>query len=78
MGAGGVPGREGRKAGAANTLYRNSEGQLVADNTDGHGLVRDLLANHSVQLKVPASWFWVQVAPCVVFWALCLNNSPPA
>jgi len=39
------------KAGAANTLYRNSEGQLVADNTDGHGLVRDLLANHSVQLK---------------------------
>lgn len=39
------------KAGAANTLYQNPEGQLIADNTDGHGLVRDLLANHDVQLK---------------------------
>ncbi|WP_417543538.1 shikimate dehydrogenase [Marinobacter sp.] len=39
------------KAGAANTLYQNNEGQLVADNTDGHGLVRDLVANHSIQLK---------------------------
>ncbi|WP_100638882.1 shikimate dehydrogenase [Marinobacter salexigens] len=39
------------KAGAANTLYQNSEGQLVADNTDGQGLVRDLTVNHGVQLK---------------------------
>lgn len=39
------------KAGAANTLYHNSDGQLVADNTDGHGLVRDLTINHGVQLK---------------------------
>ncbi|PCM44137.1 shikimate dehydrogenase [Marinobacter sp. ANT_B65] len=39
------------KAGAANTLYRNGTGQLVADNTDGYGLVRDLVANHGVQLK---------------------------
>ena len=39
------------KAGAANTLYQNREGQLVADNTDGQGLVRDLTINHGVQLK---------------------------
>lgn len=39
------------KAGAANTLYQTSDGQLVADNTDGHGLVRDLAINHDVQLK---------------------------
>ncbi|MBK1872492.1 shikimate dehydrogenase [Marinobacter sp. 1-3A] len=39
------------KAGAANTLYQNSEGQLVADNTDGQGLVQDLTVNHGIQLK---------------------------
>ncbi|WP_417512879.1 shikimate dehydrogenase [Marinobacter sp.] len=40
-----------QKAGAANTLYQNSEGQLVADNTDGYGLVRDLVNNHGVRLE---------------------------
>ncbi|MDS1308966.1 MULTISPECIES: shikimate dehydrogenase [Marinobacter] len=39
------------KAGAANTLYQNSEGRLVADNTDGQGLVQDLTVNHGIQLK---------------------------
>lgn len=39
------------KAGAANTLYHDNTGQLVADNTDGHGLVRDLLHNQGVPLK---------------------------
>jgi len=39
------------KAGAANTLYQDSEGSLTADNTDGAGLVRDLAGNHGVQLK---------------------------
>lgn len=38
------------KAGAANTLYQ-SNGVLVADNTDGAGLVQDLLYNHKVMLK---------------------------
>ncbi|SFL94028.1 shikimate dehydrogenase [Marinobacter zhejiangensis] len=38
------------KAGAANTLYRDSDGQLVADNTDGQGLVSDLTANHGLDL----------------------------
>lgn len=38
------------KAGAANTLYQ-SDGVLVADNTDGSGLVQDLLVNHGVALK---------------------------
>jgi shikimate dehydrogenase len=38
------------KAGAANTLYRDSEKNLTADNTDGAGLVRDLVQNHDVML----------------------------
>lgn len=38
------------KAGAANTLYQNSDDQLVADNTDGQGLVQDLTVNHRVPL----------------------------
>lgn len=44
--------RAGRaeKAGAANTLYYDDSGQLIADNTDGQGLVRDLTENHAVTL----------------------------
>jgi len=44
--------RTGRaeKAGAANTLFMNSEKQLTADNTDGVGLVADLVHNHDVHL----------------------------
>lgn len=38
------------KAGAANTLYLDSEWSLTADNTDGKGLVADLTHNHQVQL----------------------------
>ncbi len=38
------------KAGAANTLYMDSEKQLTADNTDGVGLVADLVKNHGVDL----------------------------
>jgi shikimate dehydrogenase len=38
------------KAGAANTLYQD-KGVLVADNTDGAGLVQDLRHNHQVALK---------------------------
>ncbi len=38
------------KAGAANTLYRDDQGRLTADNTDGCGLVRDLTVNHGVGL----------------------------
>lgn len=37
-------------AGAANTLYQDQDGALVADNTDGAGLVRDLRDNHRVTL----------------------------
>jgi len=36
---------------AANTLYLNEQGQLVADNTDGMGLVRDITHNLSGELK---------------------------
>ena len=39
------------KAGAANTLYLNAQGQLVADNTDGTGLVRDICHNLEGQLS---------------------------
>ncbi|MBZ0335395.1 shikimate dehydrogenase [Marinobacter sp. AL4B] len=39
------------KAGAANTLYLDQENDLVADNTDGVGIVRDLRDNQNVPLK---------------------------
>ncbi|AMQ89102.1 shikimate dehydrogenase [Marinobacter sp. LQ44] len=39
------------KAGAANTLFLDQENELVADNTDGVGIVRDLQNNHGVALK---------------------------
>jgi shikimate dehydrogenase len=39
------------RAGAVNTLWRDRNGQLQGDNTDGVGLVRDLLSNHAVTLK---------------------------
>ncbi len=39
------------KAGAANTLYLDQENELVADNTDGVGIVRDLQNNHEVALN---------------------------
>ncbi|MFW5823596.1 MAG: shikimate dehydrogenase [Marinobacter sp.] len=38
------------KAGAANTLYQDEQGRLVADNTDGVGLVTDLVHNAGVSL----------------------------
>lgn len=38
------------KAGASNTLYRNDQGRLVADNTDGVGLVKDLTQHSGVSL----------------------------
>lgn len=38
------------KAGASNTLYYDEDGVLTADNTDGQGLVRDLVENHGVDL----------------------------
>lgn len=45
--------RTGRaeKAGASNTLYRDKQGRLTADNTDGQGLVQDLVRNHGVALE---------------------------
>ncbi|MEP4523017.1 MAG: shikimate dehydrogenase, partial [Alloalcanivorax venustensis] len=39
------------KAGAVNTLYRDDQGRLTADNTDGCGLVRDLTRNHGIRLN---------------------------
>lgn len=39
------------KAGAVNTLYRDNQGRLTADNTDGCGLVRDLTRNHGIGLN---------------------------
>lgn len=38
------------KAGAANTLYLDHEKHLTADNTDGKGLVTDLVQNHGIVL----------------------------
>lgn len=42
--------RRAELAGAANTLYRDSEGLLTADNTDGKGLVVDLTVNLGIGL----------------------------
>ncbi|WP_207060759.1 shikimate dehydrogenase [Motiliproteus sp. SC1-56] len=35
-----------RLAGAVNTLYRDEDGRLVGDNTDGQGLITDIQRNH--------------------------------
>lgn len=40
-----------QRAQAVNTLKKLDDGRLLADNTDGAGLVRDLIVNHSVALK---------------------------
>ncbi len=40
-----------RLAGAVNTLYRDSQGRICGDNTDGVGLVRDLQVNHGALLR---------------------------
>ena len=42
--------RRAEKAGAANTLYMDQEKHLTADNTDGKGLVIDLVHNHGIVL----------------------------
>lgn len=39
------------RAGAVNTLKKLEDGTILADNTDGVGLVRDLMVNHQVDLK---------------------------
>lgn len=38
-------------AGAVNTLYRDAEGRLCGDNTDGVGMVRDIVENHGGQIR---------------------------
>lgn len=38
-------------AGAVNTLYRNHDGQLCGDNTDGVGLVTDIVANYGGRIE---------------------------
>lgn len=38
-------------AGAVNTLYRNEAGELCGDNTDGIGMVRDIVRNHGGQIS---------------------------
>jgi shikimate dehydrogenase len=40
-----------QRAGAVNTLKKREDGSLLGDNTDGLGLVRDLLDNASVALQ---------------------------
>ena len=40
-----------RRAGAVNTLKKLQDGTLLGDNTDGIGLVRDLLDNAGVALQ---------------------------
>jgi shikimate dehydrogenase len=40
-----------QKAGAANTLYLDNKNHLTADNTDGVGLVTDLVNNHGFPIS---------------------------
>lgn len=40
-----------QRAGAVNTLVINGTGDYFGDNTDGIGLVRDLVNNHKLQLE---------------------------
>ncbi len=40
-----------RRAGAVNTLWFRADGSTLADTTDGIGLVRDLMVNHSIALR---------------------------
>src|SRR5690606_10609283 len=37
--------RRARQAGAVNTLARQADGSILGDNTDGTGLMRDMLVN---------------------------------
>lgn len=41
----------GRRAGALNTLWFDPSGRVHGDNTDGLGLVRDLMHNHGCPLE---------------------------
>ncbi len=45
-----VPGPAAAAAAAANTLWCEADGLIHCDNTDGRGLVRDLMENHGVTL----------------------------
>ena len=38
-------------AGAVNTLYRDEQGRLCGDNTDGIGMVRDIVRNYGGKIK---------------------------
>ncbi len=38
-------------AGAVNTLYKNSAGKLFGDNTDGIGIVRDIVQNNAGNIE---------------------------
>lgn len=40
-----LPTSRAARAGAVNTLWRDADGELHGDNTDGIGLVRDMVAN---------------------------------
>ena len=47
----GVKTERAERAKAVNTLALQADGSVLGDNTDGCGLVRDLINNHSVFLK---------------------------
>lgn len=46
-----VRSRRAEKAGAVNTLLLGKDERIYGDNTDGVGLVRDLIHNHGLTLK---------------------------
>lgn len=43
--------RRAERAGAVNTISFGAHGEVLGDNTDGIGLVRDLVDNHGVRIR---------------------------
>ena len=59
-----------RRAGAVNTLKKLEDGRLLGDNTDGAGLVADLL-NAGVTLSGRRILLLGAGVPCVAYWSRC-------
>ena len=43
--------KRARQAGAVNTLIAQADGSILGDNTDGQGIIQDIMSNHGWQIK---------------------------
>ena len=46
-----LPSERAKRAGAVNTIGKNPTGETWGDNTDGAGMLNDLVNNHSIELR---------------------------